>query len=231
MIWTNKYIKLLLLILIVSCGGSSIPSDPLKEMRRDFNSKEAYTVLLQDMNLKDGQYSHKYCVFDFTGSTVTVSHSDWTEVDDYFFSLHEDNLGMEVLSKNLDGKINNLVAPPGFTNVIDNDEYGSWELKDTVACWTFNKKYTDLETDLGLKGLTIPKSEFVNYKQTFLNNKPYYGPKTSSSGDSTKYGTRSHHWFILYPSFYTRRTNANNFTKPKSIFTKNTNRGGGGFGK
>lgn len=231
MISKKDYIKLFMLLLLVSCGGSSIPSNPLNEMKRDFDSKKAYTILLEDMNLKDGQYVHKYCVLDFTNSTVEVSHTKWKDVDDHFFYLHEDNLGMEILSKREDGKLNNLVTPPGFTNVIGNDKFGSWGLNSDTEYWQFKNEFSSLETDLGLKGLVVLKSEFVEYEQKYLNNRPYYGPKTNSSGDSTKYGTRSHHWFIMYPLFYTRRTNSNNFTKPKSIFTTNRNRGGGGFGK
>ena len=50
--------------LICSCGGSSIPSNPVKEMGAEFEIKYDYYILLNDMDLKDDQYLHKYTVVD-----------------------------------------------------------------------------------------------------------------------------------------------------------------------
>jgi hypothetical protein len=184
------------------------------------------------MDLKDDQYLHKYTVIDIKkNSEVAISETDWKKVDDNFFYLHEDDLGMEVLSKKIDGKLNNLVTPPGFSNFIGHTDYGAWTSSSSAfQVWTFKPQYAELENKLGLTDLSITHDEFIEYQGKYLNNRPYYGPKTGTS-DSTKYGTRSSHWFIMYPMFYTRRTHTKNFRKPRSIFNTNRNRGGGGFGK
>jgi len=214
-------------LLLYSCGGSLVPSTPTKEMKQQFESKYAYTVLLADMDLKNDQFKHKYTIIDIDSThTVTSRQTDWKNVNDDFFYQHEANLGMEILSKSPDKKINNIVSPPGFTNFIGNPNYGVW---NELGTWEFNDKYKGLSKDLEIENLPIYKKEYVDFLMKYKYNKPHYGEKTH--GDSTKYGTRSHHWFFYRPLFYSRRMSHRNFSKPRSFFNTSGNRGGGGFGK
>jgi len=215
----------LIALLIYSCGGSVVPSNPLTDFKRDFNTKESYTILLSDMDLQNEIYKHKFTIIDFDKSkNVTTSQTDWIKVSDDFFFLHEADLGMEILSKLPNHTLNNLVTPPGFTNIIGHDEFGKW---NELSVWEFNDKA--LEKTLGLDGLDVQEDEYKRYQTRYAFNRPYYGEKTH--GDSTKYGTRSHHWFIMRPLFYHRRISNRNFRKPRGFFNRGGSRGGGGFGK
>lgn len=217
----------LVAILLYSCGGTVVSSNPVRDMKRQFESKTAYTVLLSDMDLKNDRLKHKYTIIDIDSTHhVTSRKTDWHNVSDDFFYQHEANLGMEILSKSPDGKINNLVSPPGFTNLIGNTNYGNW---NEFGSWEFNESNQDLYKTLEIVDLPIYKKEYVDFTQKYKYNKPHYGEKTH--GDSTKYGTRSHHWFFYRPLFYTRRISHRNFRRPRSFFNTSRNRGGGGFGK
>ena len=125
--WYFKIAIIFCLPLLTGCGGTVLPTDPIKEMKKEFISKHAYTITLIDMDLVDGQYLHKYRVFDIDkNGKVQVKDTEWLKVDDDFFLLHADDFGMELFSKNKDGKYNNLITPPGFTHFIGNDFYGEW---------------------------------------------------------------------------------------------------------
>jgi hypothetical protein len=223
-------IPFLILGALTSCGGTVIPPNPLMQMRASLNANTAYTVLLLDMNLEGTQYQHQYRVLEISASNkVKSTLTDWNKVSDDFFALHQDDLGMELMSKNKDGKTNNLVTPPGFTNFIGNVKYGSWSGPDSLSVWKFDSDQQQLEADLGLKDLAVSKAEYSDFLKRFLFNRPFYGAKVHK--DSTKYGTHSRHWLYLRPNFYRRRTSSKNFYKPNTRTTSSSTRGGGGHGK
>ena len=223
---------LLVAIVLQGCGGTAVQSNPVKEMKQQFNSKKAYTILLEDMDLSGEQYKHKYKLLEvLPDQKVDVSITDWKNISDDFYNYHQDDLGMELLSKNEANKLNNLVSPPGFTNFIGNEKYGSWSESDvdSLSQWKFNATYAHLERDLGVKGLPIYRTEYQTYRDKYLFNRPFYGTQVV---DSTKYGTRSRHCYFMYGGFYSRRILHNNFRKRNSTRTTHGGfRGGGGFGK
>lgn len=244
------------LIGVVGCGGRDIPIDPIQKMVKDLDNEYAYTILLQDMDLKGEQYYHKYNTIKINKNhSVNVVKSGWKKVSDDVFALHEDNLGMEIRSKRPDGKINNLFSPPGFTNFIGNETYGYWELADslsirkhdslsqevvngnlsmhsfdadTSALWRFHPKYQSLRKHLGIETLKIRRVEYEKFVNEYLFIRPFYGEH--SHPDSTRYGTRSSYWIYTRPIFYTRRHLSRNFYKPRNSSSRSY-RGGGGFGK
>lgn len=230
---------LFILFLLTGCGGRVVPNNPIQEMKKEFKDKEAYTILLYDMDLQDGHYVHKYKTFEpLDGQNTNIESTEWKAVGDDFFLLHEDDLGMEIFSKRSDGKYNNLVTPPGFTHFIGNENFGQWssldsiQLSDSSRIWIFNEnadQNPSLESDLGLKGLAVTKGEYDRFEEKYYLNRPFYGEKTAT--DSTKYGTRSRHCLFIRPLFYTRRITKNNFDKPYGGPFSYNNRGGGGFGK
>lgn len=226
-------------LLLIGCGGTVIPTNPIQEMKKEFESKEAYTIVLFDMDLQDGKYKHQYKVFDLIGEKkAAITTTEWKDVGDDFFLLHEDDLGMEIFSKMADGSYNHLVTPPGFTHFIGNSNFGQWSSSGAVSAldsslvWQFdvnNQNAQEVESALSLTGLAITKGEFENFKSRYYLNRPFYG--TQYNTDTTKYGTRSHHWFIIRPLFYTRKIQKQNFNKPYDGSFSHANRGGGGFGK
>jgi hypothetical protein len=230
---------LFITLLLSGCGGTVLPANPIKELKKQYKDKNAYTIILDDMDLQEGQFVHKYKILEpLNGSNVQVDYTDWKAVDDDFFLLHEDDLGMEVFSKRSDGKYNSLVTPPGFTHFIGNDKFGAWspldsiQTQDSSRVWMFienDQRIHSLESDLGLKGLSVTKGEYDRFQDKYYLNRPFYGEKIAK--DSTKYGTRSRHWVIIRPFFYSRRITKNNFDKPYGGSFSYQNRGGGGFGK
>ncbi len=228
-----------LLLVLLSCGGEVIPDNPVRKMQRKFEPGKAYTVILSDMDLQGSTYKHRYKRFEIgKNGKVTVKKTGWQTVDDAFFALHENDLGMEVLSQNRKGRVNNLVTPPGFSNFIGDTTYGNWvpiqpdslsgvqELADNE--WRFKKEYAWLPSALGVENTRVSWGEYSTYDQLYRYNRPFYGEVTA---DSVHYGTHSPYMHYYYPGFYTRMRYKNNFVKPHGVSYHGTGRGGGGFGK
>lgn len=235
----SSWFWLIAVVVLAGCGGTTVPTNPLNVLIEGMSDQGSYTVILDDMDLKDDQYTHRYKVFRVNqDSTVSVGYTKSIPVSENFFFLHEDNIGMELVSRTTHGATNSLVSPPGFTNFVGNKYYGEWKeaFVDTVdvlnyedsTFWVFNARHQKLAHELGLDGLNITLLEYKEFRDVYLFNRPYYGPKTAP--DSTKYGTRSAHMVRYYPGFYRRRTLNRNFRKRYSSSSTGS-RGGGGFGK
>lgn len=240
-------ILLFLAALVSSCGGSKIKQSPLDELKKEFTSKEAYTILLQDMDLQGEQQVHKYTVITFKkDKSYTIDKTKWYNVEEDFFRLHDGDLGMEILSKVPNGDYNNLPSPPGFTQVIGKGEYGYWEQKivaidtldgvvDTLlaevpqSVWRFHDKNQDLKKALELDSLDILRGEYDEFMSSYHMNRPYYGVKEGTS--QTRYGTYGYYWLLRRPMFYSRRTQKGNFYSNNMRARSTNTRGGGGFGK
>jgi hypothetical protein len=191
------------------------------------------------MDLSGDQYLHKYKIYKIErDSTVTISYSNKVKVSDDFFMLHENDMGMELVSRTETGAINSLISPPGFTNFIGDKNFGEWKEVyidttnvlgyDDSTFWVFNSANSNLAKELGIEGLNITLMEYKTFRTDYYLNRPFYGPK--SAPDSTKYGTRSPHRVRYFPLFYRRRTLNGNFYKRYSSSSTGS-RGGGGFGK
>lgn len=218
------------LFVLTACGGTIIPTDPVKEMKEKFASKLAYTIILADMDLVEETYFHKYKILELMpDKTVAMTTTDWEEISDDFFLLHETNLGMEVLSKKADGTLNNLVTPPGFTNFIGDTTFGFWYVENEQMFWKFHPKHEPINTFLALNGIKVLRSEFDEFQEKYLFNRAFYGEITGK--DSTKYGTYSRYSFMRWPDFYTRKALKKNFEKEKYSTVYSDDRGGGGTGK
>ena len=226
-------------LVLASCGGTSIPPNPINALMESLSKKGTYTITLDDMNLNGEQYEHTYKIYQIkSDNSVVISYSKKINVSDDFFMLHEDDMGMEVVSKTDKGAINTLISPPGFTNFVGNENFGEWkeayvdtlDIRDDAdsTFWVFNEANSNLAEELGIQGLNITLLEYNNFQENYLFNRPFYGPKTAP--DSTKYGTRSSHRVRYFPLFYRRRSLNRNFYKRYSSSSTGS-RGGGGFGK
>lgn len=228
-----------LFTILISCGGTSIPPNPINALMDTMADKGSYTITLVDMDLIGEQYVHKYKIYQIkSDSSVSISYTKAINVTDDFFMLHEDDMGMELVSKTDNGTINSLVSPPGFTNFVGNKNFGEWKevYVDTVSAvgyedstfWVFNDANSNLAEELGIQGMNITLQEYTMFVESYMFNRPFYGQKTAP--DSTRYGTRSSHRVRYFPRFYSRRYAKRNFYKRYSS-SSTGNRGGGGFGK
>lgn len=234
---------------LVACGGPKTVKSPLDQLKQEYSSKHAYTILLQDMDLKGEKLMHKYTVIEFKKDrTYSVKKTKWYQVEEDFFRLHESNLGMEVLSKVPGGDYNNLPSPPGFTQIIGDSTYGFWESTiasiDTTEAgaidtfyfdvqqsrWKFHEPHAALAKNLEIETMEIQFFEWEEFKGSFHLNRPYYGADQNHA-DSTRYGTHSRHWFFHRSGFYSRRSRKDNFYTSNMRSSASSRRGGGGFGK
>lgn len=227
----------LLILLLASCGGKVLPPDPMKKIKEDLKGKHAYTILLDDMDLKGKQYYHRYKYFYIDKSNkVDVVKGTLTKVSNDFFAQHYENIGMEIYNKFPNGNINHLASPPGFSLFVGDTTFGQWallsvdEFGDSSRVWQFSPPYHFLEKELGLNAGQVKKEDYDNFIETGFMTKPYYGKHWHP--DSTQFGTNGVYTHILRPWFFMRMLNNNGFLKSNYGNSSGGGfRGGGGFGK
>ncbi len=190
-------------ILLTSCGGSTekVVKDPVDNYTRDLDKYKTYSVILYDMDLEENTFSsdihkHQYKFIlpakDTTGGKIVRdSLSTWVTVSEETFNKNLDNMGMELLSKNEDGKISKIPSPPGYNNYVGNKNYGSWQTGSSGnSFWAFYGQYAFMSSMLGMmSSRPIYQSSYNDYNRNYRGSRPYYG-STSSTGQRA-YGSGS----------------------------------------
>ena len=152
-----KYISIhiISIFVLLSCGGTTIPSDPIRDMKRDFKDKNVYTVLLNDMDLKDDQYLHQYKVIEVTkDQKILYQTTDWTRVSDDFFFLHEDDLGWRFCLKPKKEKLITWLPLRGLPTLLAkrNMAHGGWMLTEMFIRGALERKPENWKKNWGLPG-------------------------------------------------------------------------------
>jgi len=115
--------------VITSCGSKNFKKTPLDNYIVENSSEKKFSVILEDMDVEGTffkTYSHKYKIIKHKQDSIPYEEiSEWKEVDERFFTKHQDNLGMVVLEKKGEGKISKAASPPGYQYVGDK-RYGEW---------------------------------------------------------------------------------------------------------
>jgi len=211
----------LLFILFTSCGGGSkkFKKNPVDILMRDMSTYASYSIILHDMDA-DGSYStdykHQYKIIKAKTKDAAPEQTvtQWYNVDENFFLKHQNNMGMEIASKSLDGKVSKVASPPGYSNYVGNSQYGRWRSDSHGnSFWEFYGKYAMMRDMFSLATYPIYRSSYNDYHTNYYGRRAYYGPRSSSG--TYRYGTGGS---------YTSST------RPKSKWgtrTKST----GGFGK
>lgn len=228
----NHIIPLLFCFLLVSCGGKKWNENPLNQMKEKYSDAYMYTVLVTDMDVKDNKYYHKYDVIvtQKVDSDPEAFKTDWVEVSEPFFIRHEGNLGMEILTKDENGVINEIPSPPGFTNYIGNEKYGKWEGTGDNRTWSFFTQYLFMRSMLGFVYGPVYYAPYNHYRTNYRYNRPFYGWQSRST-TYNHYGTKSSKLKSTRPDFYKRKVSKGNFRTRYQSYTSSSSRGGGGFGK
>ena len=109
--------------------------------------EQAFSIILDDMDVKDDDFFHKYSVVkeDKEGK-ITTSITDFILVDYNFFKQNENNLGMQVAAKDSAGKITKAAIPAGFDRYIGNSRYGRWNECGGQSFWVFYGQYAMLRS-------------------------------------------------------------------------------------
>jgi hypothetical protein len=185
-----------------SCGSSEkTVKDPIDNYTRDLDKYKTYSVILHDMDLEENTFSsdvykHQYKFIlpakDTTGGKIVRdSLSSWVVIPEKVFNKNLDNMGMELLSKNEDGKVSKIPAPAGYNNYVGNKSYGSWQSgSGGNSFWAFYGQYMFMSSMFGMmNNRPIYQNSYNNYNQNYRGSKPYYG-KNSSTGQRA-YGSGS----------------------------------------
>ncbi|WP_338764431.1 hypothetical protein WAF17_21820 [Bernardetia sp. ABR2-2B] len=189
-------------MFLTSCGGSSdkVVKDPVDNYTRDLGKYKTYSVILHDMDLEENTFSsdvhkHQYKFIlpakDTTGGKIVRdSLSGWVVVPEKTFNKNLDNMGMELVSKNEDGKVSKIPSPPGYNNYVGNKRYGSWQTNSSGnSFWAFYGQYAFMSSMFGMmNNRPIYRSSYNDYNRNYRGSRPYYGTTT---GGKRAYGTGS----------------------------------------
>jgi hypothetical protein len=150
-------------------------------------------------------YEHKYrVVHENAAGEVKQEETEWIEVGKRYFFSNENNLGMELVSKGDDGKINKSAGPAGFNSYVGNKRYGEWVADGNGGSfWRFYGQYMFMSQ---MFGLMARPAHYNDYYSTHRFYRPYYGPKGTSV---RRYGTTSPYTKKSRPNFYERQRRKN----------------------
>ena len=186
---------------LTSCGSSeTVVKSPVDNYTKQLDGYKTYSVILHDMDLKENtfssdEYKHQYKFIlpakDTTGGKIVRdSISGWVNVSEDVFNKNLDNMGMELLSKNEDGKISKIPSPPGYNNYVGNTRYGSWQTNSSGnSFWAFYGQYAFMSSMLGMmSSRPIYRNSYNDYYRNYRGSRPYYGTTTTGT---RAYGTGS----------------------------------------
>lgn len=196
-----------------SCGSSQkYEETPVDKLIKQMEKEKSYNIILQDMDIDEGFFSddhkHKYKILVNKNDSIVEKTTDWIEVSKAFFWKNENNLGMELASKDESGKVTKVPAPPGYNNYVGNTRYGSWN----NGVWAFYPSYLYMGTMFALASRPVYYSSYSTYSSVYRGSRPYYG----SSVTSPQYGTNSAYNKSARPDFFQRRANKSGWSSSSS---------------
>lgn len=192
-----KFVKFaMVMLLIVSAVGctnqqqKTFKKNPVDVLIRDMSAVPSFVIILHDMDYDEPRnaYMHQYklLVDKPEQDTVVEELTEWQDVSDDYFIKHQENMGMEIVSKR-DGKVTKAVSPPGYSNYVGNEKYGQWVQRDGGSFWEFYGKYMFLSSMFRMATFPVHYGYYNDYRNNYYRTgTPYYG----SHGQRT-YGTTS----------------------------------------
>jgi len=198
---------------LFSCGGSEFTKTPVDTLIRDMDQLQNFTIILYDMDVESGwpdKYKHRYKVIkEKEDGTPYEELTEWYEVDENTFGYYENDMGMEIASKQ-DGKVTKETSPPGYSRYVGNEKYGTWRTNSNgTSFWEFYGQYAFMRSMIGLVGGPVYRTGYYDYYNNYRGSRPYYGPVTNGR---YKYGTLSNISRQQNPDFH-RRASTNNALK------------------
>jgi len=237
----KKLIALAAILSLSACGGKKFVKSPVDIMIRDMMDKEAFSIILYDMNVEGNfskDYYHQYRVIVTKKDSSTDERiTEWKEVSRDFFERNINNMGMELAAKSPDGKINKTPAPPGYSSYVGNSRYGHWNNRNGNSFWAFYGQYAFMSSMFNMMNTPVRRSYYNDYSRNYSGRKPYYGP---SSGGRKMYGTgstytsrnRSNSSWSRNPNARSFRQRVNNSVRRSSSrYSRSSRSRSGGFGK
>ncbi len=192
--------------LVVSCGGgksNAFIKSPVDSLIVAMTTVPSYTIILEDMDYDElkKHYVHKYKILtnkkvkntanpsdSSTTIKIETKTTDWLPVSNRLFKKHQDDLGMEIVSKTENGKVSKIASPPGYSQYVGNEKYGRWENKNGHSTWHFFSQYMFMSAMFHMAMYPVRRSYYRGYASSRMSGRSYYGPR---SGGKPMYGTSS----------------------------------------
>ncbi|MEN8137722.1 MAG: hypothetical protein ABFR62_04745 [Bacteroidota bacterium] len=238
------FIIILGIVALQACSSRSFKKSPIDQLITQMDQIKPYSIILQDMDV-EGSFSHTYLhkykiITEDSDGVPQEKTTGWMEVPEQIFALNENNLGMEIVSKNSEGKISKSAAPPGYGNYVGNSKYGEWRTDNSGnSFWSFYGKYMMMSTMFDLMRRPYYRNDYNHYRSGgYYGSRAYYGQKTASG--SYRYGTNSDYNRQTRKSFFerkaskrgwsqsSRRSSSSKATRSRSSRSRSRS---GGFGK
>jgi len=189
-------------LLLAGCAARN----PLARLQRELDRYPEYSVILADMR-EEGtfltDYSHQYRVT--TGQREKGSLDlvyaekirDWERIDRRTYAKYQPYLGMVILSKGPDGKVDHEQHPPGY-QYVGNDRYGGWRDDGRGGSfWEFYGRYALMSHMIGGFGRPIYRNDWNTYRDSRNRGQPHFG--------SGAYGTNGTVTRQSNPNFFRRQ--------------------------
>ncbi|TAH21932.1 MAG: hypothetical protein EAZ08_02025 [Cytophagales bacterium] len=186
---------------------------PIDELVKQMDKEKNFGIILYDMDIEektfgDDVFKHQYKIITEKGAVPTEEITGWYNVSKGFFLQNENNMGMEIASKN-EGVLSKIPAPPGFNRYVGNERYGSWSTgSDGNSFWAFYGQYAMMSSMLGLASNMMYRNSYNDYHNNYMGRQPYYG---QTSGGRPAFGTYSAHGASSNPNFAKRVGSASAF--------------------
>ncbi|WP_139796621.1 hypothetical protein [Desulfacinum hydrothermale] len=176
--------------VLVGCGTSGSVLDKLV---RELDRFPEYSIILEDMRRDDGffpDYQHRYRLLwvkpggtEKDGAALGERVTGWYTVDKKTYDKYRSCLGMTIVAKNKDGRVDRTPQPPGYQYVGD-QRFGRWRTDQRGnRFWEWYGKYMFFRTIFGgLGGYgygPIRYDDWTSYRTTVSRRVPYYGRRTS----------------------------------------------------
>ncbi|WP_020529542.1 hypothetical protein [Flexithrix dorotheae] len=216
----NLYFAIGLIFFITSCSSSGdFHKSPIDELIKKMDSEKNFTIILYDMDVEGAflsdTYKHQYKIIKEKADSTQTPYeeiTDWYIVDENTFARYENDMGMEVASKN-DGVVTKQTAPPGYSRYVGNEKYGHWQTNSSgQSFWSFYGQYAFMSSMMGLMAGPVYRTSYYDYRDNYRGVRPYYGGVTSAG--TTRYGTLSDVSRKQNPNFH-RRANTNSALKSR----------------
>ena len=240
-----------LMFLLPNCGGKEkFIKNPVDELVKEMPTDRVFSIILHDMDVEGNffeTFRHQYKIIEEKEpGTPEERITDWMEVSESYFKQHQEDMGMELVSRGEDGKLVKSVSPPGYNNYVGNERYGRWEGSGSSSFWVFYGQYAFMSSLFRMGTYPVRRSYWDDYRGNYYGRgRSYYGP-TASDG-SRYYGTNSRYnrthrpnstWSQNRSNFKNRvnnrtsRSSTNRSSRSSSRYRGSSSRSrGGGFGK
>ncbi|MCH2042717.1 MAG: hypothetical protein MK212_01135 [Saprospiraceae bacterium] len=190
---------------------------PADTIAKGLDKVQNFSIVLYDMNVdEEDKCFHKYKIIAQTGDAPSLnidtsdstavaaaiadsaavdpadlgfeeSITDWKQVSSEDFDFYSSDMGMEIYSK-VDGKLSKITAPPGYSQYVGNEKYGTWRTNSSGGSfWAFYGRYMFISSMFRLMS-PVPYGYYSGYG-AYRGSRPYYGPNGSAYGTGSKHAS------------------------------------------